>query len=227
MVECYQKYALYNEYLIIVLLYNGKIETDGDALFVKFCWQPLLVNNNQRIIPNLTITISYMTALKYLSHYPENLQQQIATMLEKKTLGKFLKAKYPAATSINSDKALRAYVTDIKNQYLKKSSPLSQIKFDDKIHVINNALGLHTYVSRVQGNKLKSKNELRVAAIFKKAPEPFLNMIVVHELAHLKEKEHNKTFYRLCEHMLPNYHQLEFELRVYLTFVEQEGELYS
>ncbi|WP_317628143.1 YgjP-like metallopeptidase domain-containing protein [Colwellia psychrerythraea] len=27
--------------------------------------------------------------------------------------------------------------------------------------------------------------------IFKKAPEAFLTMIVVHELAHLKEKEHN------------------------------------
>jgi len=27
-------------------------------------------------------------------------------------------------------------------------------------------------------------------------------MIVVHELAHLKEREHNKSFYKLCENML-------------------------
>lgn len=80
---------------------------------------------------------------------------------------------------------------DIKNQYLKKSSPLSKVQFDDKIHVINNALGLHSFVSRVQGNKLKSKNEIRIATVFKSAPEAFLQMIVVHELAHLKEKEHN------------------------------------
>ena len=43
-------------------------------------------------------------------------------------------------------------------------------------------------------------------------------MIVVHELAHLKEQEHNKAFYQLCEHMLPGYRQLEFDTRLYLTW---------
>ncbi|STF41631.1 metal dependent hydrolase [Escherichia coli] len=42
-------------------------------------------------------------------------------------------------------------------------------------------------------------------------------MIVVHELAHLKEKEHNKAFYQLCCHMEPQYHQLEFDTRLWLT----------
>jgi predicted metal-dependent hydrolase len=51
-------------------------------------------------------------------------------------------------------------------------------------------------------------------------------MIVVHELAHLKEKEHNKAFYNLCTHMEPEYHQLEFEMRLYLTHVELHGGLY-
>jgi predicted metal-dependent hydrolase len=45
-------------------------------------------------------------------------------------------------------------------------------------------------------------------------------MIVVHELAHLKELDHNKAFYQLCTYMLPDYHQLEFDLRVYLTWRE-------
>lgn len=48
-------------------------------------------------------------------------------------------------------------------------------------------------------------------------------MIVVHELAHLKEKGHNKAFYKLCEHMLPDYHQREFEMRLYLTQLELSG----
>ncbi|NPA72951.1 MAG: M48 family metallopeptidase, partial [Gammaproteobacteria bacterium] len=47
----------------------------------------------------------------------------------------------------------------------------------------------------------------------------FLRMIVVHELAHFKELEHNKSFYQLCEHMEPDYHVLEFEVRVYLTYL--------
>jgi len=166
------------------------------------------------------------SSLKYLSSYPVALTDKIALMLEQNTLKPFLLQKYPKPHQIYNDKALREYVSNIKNRYLKKSNPLSQIKYDDKIHVINNALGLHTYVSRVQGSKLKSKNELRVGSIFKQAPEPFLNMIVVHELAHLKEKDHNKAFYKLCEHMLPNYHQLEFELRVYLTQLEHHGAIY-
>lgn len=66
--------------------------------------------------------------------------------------------------------------------------------YDNKIHVLKNALGLHTAVSRVQGGKLKAKAEIRVATVFRNAPEAFLRMIVVHELAHLKEKEHDKAF---------------------------------
>ena len=51
----------------------------------------------------------------------------------------------------------------------------------------------------------------------KDRPEALLKMIGVHELAHLKEKERNKAFYQLCEHLLRDYHQLEIEIRLYLT----------
>ena len=38
--------------------------------------------------------------------------------------------------------------------------------------------------------------------------------------SHLKEREHNKAFYQLCRHMEPDYAQLEFDLRLYLTELE-------
>jgi hypothetical protein len=44
-------------------------------------------------------------------------------------------------------------------------------------------------------------------------------MIVVHELAHLRQRAHDKPFYALCEHMLPGYHQIEFDTRLYLTWL--------
>jgi hypothetical protein len=47
----------------------------------------------------------------------------------------------------------------------------------------------------------------------------------VHELAHLKEREHGKAFYQLCVHMEPDYHQLEFDLRLYLTHLDTVGTL--
>ena len=112
------------------------------------------------------------------------------------------------------------YVTAIKRSKLASSPPLSKIRYCDKISTLNNALGLHTYATRVQGSKLKTKHELRVASVFKKASEPFLHMIVAHELAHLREKDHNKAFYRLCQHILPDYAQLEFDTRLWLTWLE-------
>ena len=163
--------------------------------------------------------------MKQLQHYPQHLQDTIKSQLENGKLGGSIKKKYPNAHNIKSDKALYNYVMDLKNQYFKKFQ-LSKIQFDGKINVINNALGMHTFISRVQGNKLKAKNEIRVATIFKNMPEKFLEMIVVHELAHLKEKEHDKAFYDLCTYMMDDYHQVEFDLRVYLVYMDRNGKLY-
>jgi predicted metal-dependent hydrolase len=166
------------------------------------------------------------TPLKYLSAYSIAVQEQINAMLEQNKLGAYLLKKYPLQHDINNDKMLREYVMDLKNKHLRQSAPLSKIIYDKKIHVVNNALGLHTFISRVQGSKLKSKNEIRISDMFKTAPLAFLEMIVVHELAHIRVKGHDKAFYQLCEHMLPDYHQLEFEMRVYLTQLECKGPIY-
>ncbi len=92
--------------------------------------------------------------------------------------------------------------------------------------MLHQALGLHSFVSRVQGGKLKAKNEIRIGSVFKSVPLEFLRMIVVHELAHLREKQHDKAFYKLCEYMEPNYHQLELDTRIYMTYVDYAGTLY-
>lgn len=172
--------------------------------------------------PSHTATIQ-----KYLGGYAPEIVQQIEAINANGKLADFLLQRHPATHSVYNDSELREYVMALKNQHMKKSAPLSKVVYDSKIHVEHNALGLHSYVSRQQGGKLKSKNELRVSAMFKKSSEALLNMIVVHELAHLKEKEHNKAFYRLCTHMLPNYHQLEFEMRVMLVQVDLHGEIYA
>ncbi len=163
--------------------------------------------------------------LKYLQHYPTQTQTEVVKLIESGSLSKHLLKKYPTSHTMKNDKALFKYTMDIKNEYIKKSPPLSKTLYDGKISVIHNALGTHHFISRVQGNKLKAKNEIRVASMFKNVPKEFLEMIVVHELAHFKEKEHNKAFYKLCEYMQPNYHQVEFDLRLYLTHVDLEGKL--
>ncbi|RDL45235.1 metal-dependent hydrolase [Marinomonas piezotolerans] len=169
-----------------------------------------------------------MTQVKqYLGAYGVEIQQQVTELLETERTGNWLLKKYPTAHQLGNAGRLYDYAQAIKSEYMRSSAPISKVIYDDKIHVIHNALGLHTFVSRVQGNKLKAKHEIRVASMFRNVPEAFLRMILVHELAHLKEKAHNKAFYKLCCHMEPDYHQLEFELRVYLCHKERFGDLWK
>lgn len=167
-----------------------------------------------------------MHELKYLIGYSENVTDQVRLLISKDKLGETLLKKYPVTHTIRTDKALYAYTVDMKNALLKQSQPLSKVIYDDKIKDLHHALGLHTFISRVQGGKHKAKNEIRVASLFKNVPLEFLRMIVVHELAHLKEKDHNKAFYKLCEHMEPSYHQFELDMRLYLTHMDLFGRLY-
>jgi predicted metal-dependent hydrolase len=161
-----------------------------------------------------------MIPLKYLQAYPAALQDKVRELIAQGRLGEHLSRRYPDRHPVQSDKALYGYTMDLKQQHLRNAPAIDKVLYDAKLDVVRNALGLHTAISRVQGSKLKAKKEIRVAALFKAAAPEFLQMIVVHELAHLKEYDHNKAFYQLCTYMLPDYHQREFDLRVYLTWRE-------
>jgi predicted metal-dependent hydrolase len=162
-----------------------------------------------------------MSSLRYLQGYPAPLLSQVQQLLEQERLGDYLQQRYPESHPVQSDRALYDFAVALKQDFLRNAPGLDKVLYDSKLDVVQHALGLHTAVSRVHGGKLKAKKEIRIAALFREAPAPFLKMIVVHELAHLREFEHNKAFYKLCEHMLPGYHQLEFDLRVWLTWREQ------
>lgn len=159
-----------------------------------------------------------MQPLRYLQAYPPQLQDPVRQLIEQDRLGDYLERRYPGRHDVQSDKALYGYAMDLKQQYMRTAPAVDKVLYDNKLDVVQRALGLNTAISRVQGGKLKAKKEIRVASLFKDAAPEFLQMIVVHELAHLKERDHSKAFYQLCEHMLPGYHQLEFDLRVYLTW---------
>jgi predicted metal-dependent hydrolase len=158
-----------------------------------------------------------METLKYLAGYPDHVQARVRELIAQGRLGTTLAAKYGEAHAVRSDGQLRDYVQALKERHLRKSVPLGKVVYDGKLQVVQRALGTHTAISRVQGNRLKASREIRIATVFRDAPAEFLKMIVVHELAHLKEIEHNKAFYQLCTHMDPDYHQLEFDTRLYLT----------
>lgn len=161
--------------------------------------------------------------MSYLAGYPRELVAQVQPLLADGRIGERLLRKYPQAHGVRSDTALYEYVMALKARFMRSSPPLSKVIWDNQLHVIRNALGTHTTVSRVQGGKLKAKREIRIATVFRAAPEAFLRMIAVHELAHVKEGAHDKAFYALCTWMEPDYHQIEFDLRLSLAHQELHG----
>ena len=161
--------------------------------------------------------------LNYLSGYPAALVAQVQHAIAQGHFAGWLLKKYPVAHTVRTDKALYAYVQEYKDRYLRQTGQLSRVVYDSKLQVLGQALGTHSRISRVQGAKLASKREIRVASVFKQMPPEFLRMIVAHELSHIREWEHNKAFYQLCTHMEPAYSQLEFDLRAYLAYLNASG----
>src|SRR6478735_9296738 len=169
---------------------------------------PACASGIERIYSNPAV----MQHLKYLSAYPNTLQDKVRRLIAQQQLGAYLDARYPNKHAVQSDRALYEYCSGLKQEFLRVAPAIDKVFYDSKLDVLRHPLGLHTAISRVQGTKLKAKKEIRIASLFRDTAPEFLRMIVVHELAHLKESDHNKAFYRLCELMQPGYHQIEFDL---------------
>lgn len=160
------------------------------------------------------------STLKYLAGYPPQWLATAGRLLEQGGVDKAMTQRHGPAHGLRTDAALYEFVVGLKGRFLRHAGPLSKVAYDAKLQPVQHALGLHTRISRVQGNRLAARREIRVASVFRQAPAPFLRMIVVHELAHLKHAEHDKAFYALCTHMEPDYHELEFDVRLWLCSLE-------
>ena len=141
-----------------------------------------------------------MTILKYFKGYPEDLISKVSLLVDSNNLKSYLLNKYPNGHSIKSDKLLFEFTNSFKVEFLKKAPPLSKVIYEKQKDIIQNSLGNHTFISRSHGGKLKSKHEIRVSSVLKEAPEEMLTMLVVHELAHIKEKNHDRNFISIREY---------------------------
>lgn len=155
--------------------------------------------------------------LTYLAGYPPSLLAPAAALAAQGRLLERLEQRYPERHAVRTDAALYEHVLALKARFMRNAETPAKVVYDPRLQLVRQALGTHTTVSRVQGGRLKAKREIRIAGLFREAPAAFLQAIVVHELAHLKEREHDKAFYALCTHMAPDYHRLEFDLRLWLT----------
>jgi predicted metal-dependent hydrolase len=135
-----------------------------------------------------------MQPLKYLSGYDSEVQARVLPLLQQGRALQSLEQRHGPPHEIRTDAALYAYVAALKDRFMRSAGPIHKVGYDPTLQPVQQALGTHTRVSRVQGNRLQARREIRIASVFRKAPAPFLEMIVVHELAHLKHAAHDKAF---------------------------------
>ena len=68
-----------------------------------------------------------------------------------------------------------------------------------------------------QWGSCSGKNVLSFNTMIMKLPQSVIQYIIVHELAHIKHKHHQKSFWNLVELHLPDYKQHVTELHTYTT----------
>jgi len=158
----------------------------------------------------------------YLAGYPPEITARAARLLAAGELGAAIAERYPDRHDVRSNRALAAFVQDLKARHMKKAPPLQGAVYDEKLRAIENALGLHTTLHHPHGARVRQKRTVRIASLFKDAPPEFLRMVCVHEVAHTKHLDHDRDFYRLCVHMEPDYHQYELDTRLWLIARENE-----
>jgi len=161
--------------------------------------------------------------LRFLGGYPPDVLAAVRAALDDGRVARMMATRYAEPHQIRSDPALYEHVSAIKARHLRNAPVLAKVQYDNRLQIDQRALGTLTAVSRVQGGRLQAKREIRIAAVFRTAPARMLDMIVAHELAHLRHREHDKPFYALCEHLLPDYHQVEFDTRLYLCLRAREA----
>ena len=163
-----------------------------------------------------------MTPHPYLAGYPAEISDRVDGLIASGELADAISARYPNRHGVRSNRDLRRYVQELKAEFLRRSAPLQGAVYDDKLSVVEGALGLHTTTTHTHGARTVRRRSIRIASLFKDVAPEFLRMIVVHELAHMKHADHDRDFYRLCAHMEPNYHQYELDLRLHLI-AEEHG----
>ena len=106
-------------------------------------------------------------SLPYLEGYSPAVQARVRTLLDQDKLGAYLRDRYSETHAIRTDKALAQAAQALKDRFLKNTPPLHKVRYDAKLLVMSELLGLHTRISRVQGSRLKASREIRVATEIK------------------------------------------------------------
>jgi predicted metal-dependent hydrolase len=112
----------------------------------------------------------------------------------------------------------KAFLKKIDNFYKKEAilyiTPLLE-NWSNKMQLDVKKLSFRK--TKRQWGSCSSKNEISINTMAMKLPLNVIEYLVVHELAHIKHKHHQKDFWQLVEYHLPDYKRHVKELKKYST----------
>ena len=183
-----------NNFLVDVELQNKKN--------IKHCYLRVLSDNLIQIKANRYFTILDAKDLIYRKKdwLIENIQKQNSKKLNESEFLYFGEKKLLSDFLIKDlDKFYKEEIQKIIPFLVEKYSNLMQL-YPTKISYRKN---------RRTWGSCNFKNELNFNILLAKYPIFIIEYIVIHELAHIKHKNHSKDFYFLVEKFSPNYKKIE------------------
>lgn len=183
-----------NNFLVDVELQNKKN--------IKHCYLRVLSDNLIQIKANRYFTILDAKDLIYRKKdwLIENIQKQNSKKLNENEFLYFGEKKLLSDFQIKDlDKFYKEEIQKIIPSLVEKYSNLMQL-YPTKISYRKN---------RRTWGSCNFKNELNFNILLAKYPIFITEYIVIHELAHIKHKNHSKDFYFLVEKFSPNYKKIE------------------
>ena len=110
-------------------------------------------------------------------------------------------------------KWLRNKLLELLSGYLKVYTRKMGV-YVNKVYVKN---------QRTRWASCSSNHNLNFNLMLIALPEHLIEYIVVHELSHLKLRDHTKKFWRLVKEFCPQYKEHKQELKTYSLMVEENG----
>ncbi len=174
-----------------------------------------------RIWENWILKLSIPTKLKDNKDFENKLLEKWKILLEKQKKHKFIETKWENFLILFWEKIINPWFFKLnkndqtkilKNLLYEKSIPILD-KYSKLLDKKYDCLVIKDLKSKRWSCSRNQKIVLNLKLLH--LPKHFLEYVIIHEVCHLKEKNHSKNFWKLVEYFLPNYKKIRKELRIY------------
>lgn len=122
----------------------------------------------------------------------------------------FVKSRYEWIKNAKIKQAKKAQIYDISKSQLDELKNQAKRYIPKRVEFFSKIMQLYPTAVKINTAKTRfgscsGKNSLNFSAFLMLYPLEAVDYVVVHELAHIKHRNHQKEFYSLIERYLPDY----------------------